>query len=204
LSLFIQQRPTKQRINDLERITGLQYVPNYITLAQERDLISKIDQESWMDDLKRRVQHYGYKYDYKARRIDHTMRIGDLPSWGLKIAQDLYKDEYFNGLPDQLIINEYLAGQGISRHVDCQPCFEDTIISLSLGSPVVMNFINTADKHDVVEVLLEPRSIVILKSDARYLWQHEIRPRKNHSYNGRKHPLTRRVSLTYRRVILNG
>jgi len=165
--------------------------------------LDKIDANSWLNDLQRRVQHYGYKYDYKARRIDHTMRIGDLPSWGLEIAQGLYNDGHFDGLPDQLIINEYKAGQGISRHIDCEPCFEDTIISISLGDPIIMNFINTLVKDEVIEVLLEPRSIVILKSEARYRWQHEIRPRKTHTYKGRKYPLKRRVSLTYRRVILN-
>jgi len=187
----------------IQRIKGLNYIPEYITQVQERELINKIDQEPWMNDLKRRVQHYGYKYDYKARRIDHTMRIGDLPPWGLEIGQRLCKDGYFNDVPDQLIINEYKAGQGISRHVDCEPCFEDTIISLSLGDAVVMQLINTINSTEVVKILLEPRSIIILKSDARYMWQHEIKPRKSHIYNGTKYPLKRRVSLTYRRVILN-
>jgi hypothetical protein len=48
-------------------ISGLQYCPNFITAEEEQALIEIIDQQTWLNDLKRRVQHYGYKYDYKAR-----------------------------------------------------------------------------------------------------------------------------------------
>ncbi|MEY4902758.1 MAG: hypothetical protein RLZZ292_573 [Bacteroidota bacterium] len=60
-------------------IEGLTYVPNFISSQEEKDLINHIDNEIWLTDLKRRVQHYGYKYDYKARRIDINMKIGNLP-----------------------------------------------------------------------------------------------------------------------------
>ena len=51
------------------KIEGLSYIPNFITRDEERALIEAIDQQSWLTDLKRRVQHYGYKYDYKARAV---------------------------------------------------------------------------------------------------------------------------------------
>ena len=145
----------------------------------------------------------GYKYDYKARRIDYSMKIGDLPLWSIEIAKKLYDDNYFKEIPDQIIVNEYLSGQGISKHIDCEPCVEDTMISLSLEDSVVMNLVDTLDPKNIVPLLLEPGSIVILKGDARYHWLHEIRPRKTHEYRGQKYKLKRRVSLTFRRIILN-
>jgi|GEM_PF-2201343 len=45
--------------SEIPNIQGLTYTPNYITAEQEQFLISQIDQQPWLSDLKRRVQHYG-------------------------------------------------------------------------------------------------------------------------------------------------
>lgn len=46
-------------------ITGLTYVPDFISESEHKEIWEAINKEKWLDDLKRRVQHYGYKYDYK-------------------------------------------------------------------------------------------------------------------------------------------
>lgn len=191
------------KLSEIHKVTGLSYIPNFISQKTQNELIKSIDNENWLDDLKRRVQHYGYKYNYKSRRIDYSMKIGALPSWVLEISKKLCNEGYFNEIPDQVIVNEYLSGQGITKHIDCEPCFEDTIVSLSLLDPVVMNLIDTLDKNNIVPILLEPGSIVVLKDEARYNWLHEIRSRKTHEYFGKKFKLNRRVSLTFRSVIIN-
>ncbi len=137
--------PTHQKPAD-ERITGLTYVPDFITLQEEAALIDIIDQQPWLTDLKSRVQHYGWKYDYTARRVDETMRLGPLPNWLMDYCKRLYDGRHFRKLPDQVIINEYIPGQGIASHVDCLPCFEETIASLSIGSACVIDFVDTAPK----------------------------------------------------------
>ena len=173
-------------------IPGLQYLPNFITTKEERALIEAIDQQPWLNDLKRRVQHYGYKYDYKARAVTADSYLGSLPDWLMPITQKLpFK-------PDQAIVNEYLPGQGISAHVDCVPCFSDTIASLSLGSGVIMQFTNGQEKHDLY---LESRSLITLSGPARYEWAHAIAARKSDVVNGFKIERRRRVSLTFRNVI---
>ena len=62
--------------NEYQPIQGLTYTKDYITTKQEQLLISQIDQQPWLNDLKRRVQHYGYKYDYKAHKITSDLKIG--------------------------------------------------------------------------------------------------------------------------------
>ena len=177
-------------------IAGLRYVPDFITEDDERSLIEAIDQQPWLNDLKRRVQHYGYKYDYKARAVTNEAYLGPLPDWITPVAQNLpFKPDQ---APDQVIVNEYLSGQGISAHVDCVPCFNDTIASLSLGSGAVMQFINRQEKHDL---FLEPRSLIILSGPARYEWTHAIPARKSDVVDGFKIERGRRVSLTFRTVI---
>ena len=167
-------------------------MPDFITPDEEQALIAQIDQQPWLTDLKRRVQHYGYKYDYKARTITQDSYLGALPDWLQHIAAKI------PFTPDQAIINEYLPGQGISVHIDCQPCFGDTIASLSLGSTATMQFTKGGHKK---EIFLAPRSLITLSSEARYDWTHAIPSRKSDTVNDMKFPRERRISVTFRSTI---
>jgi len=91
-------------------ISGLEYYDNFITNAEHNELLNIIDGQTWLDDLKRRVQHYGYKYDYKRRNIDNTMHLGEIPVWCKNIAIKLQ----VNGIIDLrqiklLLMNIYLV-----------------------------------------------------------------------------------------------
>lgn len=201
---FLQEPPPKNE-EAIYRIRGLQYVENYITEDEHNQLLlNKIDKQQWLNDLKRRVQHYGFKYDYKARKVNLDMRIGDgeLPEWLKRLSQQLHKDGHMPEVADQVIVNEYKPQQGIAGHIDCEPCFKDTIASLSLGSSCVMDFTNKDDKTKKIPVWLEPRSLIVLSGKARYEWLHGIAARKSDTYNGVKYDRQRRVSLTFRKVII--
>ncbi len=180
-------------------VPGLIYVENYID--SEQKLLEAINKEEWDNSMKRRVQHYGYKYDYKARAVNPSMYLGPLPEWSQGVANKLVSDQYFPSAPDQLIINEYLPGQGISNHVDCQPCFSETIVSISLGSACVMN-LTKIDTRQVIELYLQPRSLLLLSGDSRYKWFHGITGRLSDQINGKKIQREKRVSLTFRKVII--
>lgn len=180
-------------------IPGLSYVPDYLSPSEQTELLLIIDAQPWLTDLKRRVQHYGYRYDYKKRAIDSSMYLGALPDWAQRLAQRLHDDGHIAVVPDQLILNEYLPGQGISPHVDCVPCFGDTILSLSLGSPCVMDFTSLKGKRHI-PVLLEAGSLVVMKDESRYQWKHAIAPRLRDVYNGTTVVRGRRISLTFRKV----
>ena len=185
---------------EIPNIKGLTYIPNYITAEQEEEFLATIGKQVWSSELKRRVQHYGYKYDYRARTVDQNLYLGNLPDWLNPVAQKLHTEGYFQRDPDQVIVNEYTAGQGISAHTDVVSAFGDTIASLSLGSGCVMQFSNpsTDVKHDIY---LEPRSLIIMSDDVRYKWKHAIPARKTDTINSIKYMRSRRVSLTFRTVI---
>lgn len=193
-------------INDFSKtkhspISGLTYVPNFITKLEENNFIRSINAEPWLSDIKRRVQHYGYKYSYKFRAIDYSMFLGQLPNWASPMAHRLHTEKYIDIVPDQLIINEYEPGQGIANHVDCEPCFGDTIISISLGSPCLMDFINVKTKKKV-EIFLEQGSLVALTGEARYNWTHGIAQRKSDIFKGVKIDRKLRISMTFRKVVI--
>ena len=176
-------------------VPGLTYISNYISLEYQEKLLKLIDTQEWNLGLKRRTQHYGYKYDYTVRSIDPSYYLGAMPYWVDDLCSKLHGDGIFVEKPDQVIINEYMPGQGIASHIDCVPCFEGIICSLSLESEYVMDLSWGDIKRSIN---LEPRSLLILQEDARYKWKHGITARK--SDNGVKRQ--RRVSLTFRKVLL--
>jgi len=192
--LFVMQPAVKTAV------PGLTYVREFLPPQEHDELLVAIDDQPWISDLQRRVQHYGYRYDYKAHRIDASMRVGPLPAWAVRLACRLYDQGITPRIPDQLIVNEYRPGQGIARHVDCLPCFDDTIVSITLGSTCAMVF--THPDGSSVPVLLEPRSAVVLQGDTRRVWRHEIPKRKKDVIGDQTYLRSRRVSLTFRKVIL--
>ena len=116
---------------------GLTYLENYVREDEADRLVQEIDAATWRTNLKRRVQHYGYRYDYKARQARQEDYLGPLPELFQGLAKRLTAEGHFQVVPDQVIVNEYQPGQGISAHIDCQPCFGETIASLSLLSSVL-------------------------------------------------------------------
>jgi alkylated DNA repair dioxygenase AlkB len=178
-------------------INGLVYQDDFLSIEEEKLIISEIDNAVWDTNLKRRVQHYGYMYDYKKKNINQDLKIGELPGWLLllerKVITNFNLEQSFN----QVIINEYEPGQGISNHIDCIPCFEDVIISISLLSSCIMQFSKDAEKQ---EILLQPRSILLLSGEARYSWKHGIKAVKNDKWLNTIIPRERRISITFRKI----
>ncbi|WP_245428738.1 alpha-ketoglutarate-dependent dioxygenase AlkB [Phyllobacterium phragmitis] len=187
---------------DLDLPAGAKYVRNFLSPAEEARLTALLDQRAWSTELKRRVQHFGYRYDYRARTVLPNAFLGPLPSWLSVLGARLVGQGHFTEVPDQVIVNEYEPAQGISAHVDCIPCFEDTIASLSLLSPCEMLFRNQ-QSGERKSAILEPCSVLVLKGAARYDWTHEIPARKFDIVDGTKIARRRRVSLTFRKVIEN-
>jgi alkylated DNA repair dioxygenase AlkB len=176
---------------------GLTYLENYISENEADRLVQEIDAAPWRTDLKRRIQHYGYRYDYKARQARREDYLGPLPELFQQLAERLTSEDYFQLVPDQVIVNEYQPGQGISAHIDCQPCFGETIASVSLLSACVMRFASQTLSQQM-ELHLQSASLLVLSGDARYLWTHAIPARKTDVFEGQKHFRYRRLSLTFR------
>ena len=184
-------------------IPGLKYVREFLSPSFCELAINRIDKMPWRDDLERRVQHYGWRYDYRARTVDADMRIGPLPGWLLEVALRLYRHETrpFDRIPDQAIMNEYLPGQGIAMHVDRQ-CFGPAVATISLGDAWRMD-LRPARSVDAepAQILLEPGSALIMSGEARSRWLHGIAKRKRERTDNGWRPRKRRISLTFRTVL---
>lgn len=182
-------------------IPGLRYLPNWLDEAREQGLVARINDQPWLADLRRRVQHYGYRYDYKGRKVTADMALGPLPEWLLALADELAGRGVLPRVPDQVIINEYQPGQGIAPHVDCVPCFDHTIASLTLGSGCLLE-LTKVKSREKRGLFLERRSLLVLSGEARYDWRHAIPARKSDEVDGHILPRGRRLSLTFRNVLI--
>jgi hypothetical protein len=50
-------------------IPGLRLIHDFITEEEEQQMLRDIDQQPWNTLAKRRVQHYGYKFDYSVSAV---------------------------------------------------------------------------------------------------------------------------------------
>jgi alkylated DNA repair dioxygenase AlkB len=182
--------PLEVAVADIPDIPGLAYLPDYVTAAEEAKLVAAIDREAWDTTWDRRRQPYGAAYGNGGEAQQ------PIPAWGRNLADRMHREGLSERPFDQMLINEYLPGQGIALHRDYSP-FDRTVVSLSLLSPCVMDF-RSADGQQRASLLLEPRSLLVLSDDARYQWQHGIARRKTDRWHGLVVPRSRRLSVTFR------
>ncbi|KAL6549757.1 Alkylated DNA repair protein alkB 8 [Orobanche minor] len=186
--------------SDLD-IPGLQLVHDFVTAKEEEELLAAVDNRPWQHLAKRRVQHYGYAFCYDIRNVNTNQYLGELPSF---VSPVLEKIKSFQTLDcaadvslDQLTINEYAPGVGLSPHIDTHSAFEGLICSLSLAGPCIMEFrkyttgvwqekpVSSSDvekqllsrkKSNFIRkaIYLPPRSMLLLFGEARYAWHHYI------------------------------
>ena len=190
-------------IQESKTIPGLFLIKGVID--NEKELIDDIDSQGvWNpitnSDRSRRVQHYGYKYNYMTGE-----KFEPIPNFLKSCKKKLKKickeigiydgDQPFNSC----IINEYLPGQGIAAHTDHYK-FGSIIGCFTVGSTASMVFTprgSGKDRH-VVTIRPEPGSLYIMSGEARKKWKHGMPARKGDKVDGKRIERGRRISITFR------
>ncbi len=187
-------------MQEASSVPGLKFVAGFLTPEEQHECVERVDAavDEWRRDLARRVQHYGWRYDYKARAITPDMHLGALPDWLSNLAYRLYEETgQFDRVPEQVIVNEYQPGQGIAMHIDHQG-FGPTVCTISLLDDWEMDF--SSDWKHKQPALLQRGSCVLLTGASRSKWQHGIAPRKSEILASGRRNRERRLSLTFRTV----
>ena len=174
---------------------GAVIVPDFVTPAEEARILLRIAGAPWLTELRRRVQHYGFRYDYRG--ASSPVPAARFPRWAAFMA-DRLRPHFGGALPVQCIVNEYRPGQGIGMHADHRD-FGPVVASLSLGAAWPMRFrprgarpyASGAMPGDEVAVLPR-RSVLVLTGDARRDWMHGI----DRADTARE--CTTRISATFR------
>ena len=110
---------------------GLIYFPDWLSSAEHDAALWEIDSHEFETGLSRRVQHYGARYDYDSARVAEIGSAPQIPPNLYLIGERLFKECNFERIPEQVIVNEYLSGQGIAAHID-KDSFGPKVATISL------------------------------------------------------------------------
>ena len=162
---------------DAPVVPGLALLSDFISAANEADLIAHIDAESlspfkfqqWTG--KRLTRSYGWSYDFETGSFAPAEPI---PDWLQSVKT---RASEFAGLkPDDLVqalLIRYDPGAGIGWHKD-RPVFEH-VVGISLGNPATLRVRRrNSSGFDRAKADLAPRSIYHLSGEVRHQWEHSI------------------------------
>ncbi|KAL1540917.1 alpha-ketoglutarate-dependent dioxygenase alkB 6 [Salvia divinorum] len=189
-------------------VPTVMYIPEYISPAEEDLLLKNIYQaplSKWKTLKNRKLQNWGGVVHEKG------LLAQQLPSWLKTVTNRIYEEsKLFPSAINHVLINEYLPDQGIMPHQD-GPAYMPVVAILSLGSPVVMDFVphpnlesteqsSENDTQDMIHepsppepkipskylpfsLLLMPRSLLIFKDMAYSGYLHGIKDSEDHCYD---------------------
>jgi alkylated DNA repair dioxygenase AlkB len=169
---------------------GFGYQPGFLSAAEEAALIERFaalpfkpfEFQQYLG--LRKVVYFGHRYDYQTGRLGPAE---ELPAWLAPVRE---RAAAFAGLePERLaqaMVTEYGLGAPIGWHRD-RPQFDD-VIGISLRSACTFRFRRKVGAGwERASLVVEPRSIYLLRGAAREAWQHSIPP-----------VTERRFSITFR------
>jgi alkylated DNA repair dioxygenase AlkB len=157
---------------------GLQYEPEFLSAAEERDLLAaivtlplrKADYRGYT--AKRRIASYGAGYDFDANVLRPAPPVPPfLFAQRARVAARA-------GVPAErlthALVTEYRPGTTLGWHRDV-PDFE-LVVGISLGTACRMRFraYPPTRGQRVYSLELAPRSLYVLAGEVRWRWQHSI------------------------------
>ena len=130
---------------------SLYYIPNFITIDEEEQLISSVDnvpRTRWVQLRNRRLQNWGGQPQAKG-----MIQTESLPKWLDPLIERIHQIDT-NGtiypsrtFPfNHCLVNEYESGQGIMPHTD-GPAYYPIVTTISLQSPTVIEFYRPIDSE---------------------------------------------------------
>jgi alkylated DNA repair dioxygenase AlkB len=173
-------------------IPGLRIIPNYLT-DQEHEALLK--------ELRHVLDSSKIKSNPNYNRKIVNLYKHAITQYG-NIAQSVKKplqDKLISDEPDTLQVNQYTTEGGTPMHKDAKSV-GDVISMYSFLSKAVMTLSKKSDdglSTDVVKVLLEPKSLLILENDARHKWDHGIEVGKEHKFGDKTIEKGERISLVF-------
>src|SRR5690348_5809668 len=138
---------------------GLQYVPDFLSVAEEVLLVKEIQGLPFADVkmhgvvAKRRTVHFGWFYGYESWQLAPGPPIPEfLEPWCRRAAELIQIDSRHIA---EVLVTEYAHGAGIGWHRDA-PMFGPSVVGLSLLHPCRFRFQRTeAGRREVFTLALD-------------------------------------------------
>jgi alkylated DNA repair dioxygenase AlkB len=155
---------------------GFSLVDNFISSEEESFLLNNIiKSEKKKTKSRNSIRRFGSHIPYKSHIISN-----EIPEYFYFLLERIVSSNLLENKPDSISVNEYFEGQQILPHIDSKS--SGSIISiLSLKSDAVMSFTKNKEKEILVDV--PAKSMIQLKNEIRYDWNHAIKPVKDLRYS---------------------
>mgnify|MGYP001194985421 CR=1 FL=1 len=90
-SMDSPQAPRQIVCREHPQIPGLLEVAEFVTEAEEAALVAALDARQWSTELQddRRVQHFGWRYDYPTECVHEAESLPEWLRWPLQRLEDL-------------------------------------------------------------------------------------------------------------------
>lgn len=217
----VREHKSQDILASMTAVPGLTLHSSFVTAREEQQILDFLNNAAkctWRTDLSRRTIHFGGTYCLmppKSTPIDKTaqpeiLQAPDLPeelSWLIErlVDADIFQADK---VPQYCIVNEYTGNLGISAHAENFQ-FGEPVVGLSLLSACPIRFHELEKPFDGsvrsgkaaraektgkrIDVQLPGRSLLVMRGESRWKWQHEIvRSAKGRGVGWK------RVSLTFR------
>jgi alkylated DNA repair dioxygenase AlkB len=168
---------------------GMRYEREFLDTPDEQSLVRFIASLPLQEmnykgyTARRRVVSFGGRYDFGANRLEAGAPLPpELEPLRARVAAWAgLAPEAFT----QVLVAEYRPGTPLGWHRDV-PDFED-VVGVSLLGEGVLRFrpypAQAPQRRDVLKVVVEPRSIYLLRGTARWGWQHSVAPASELRYS---------------------
>ena len=165
---------------------GLEYRAELVSPEEEAELLERLCELDFREYEfhghfgKRRVVSFGLHYGSNESTARNTE---DIPGFLLTLRQKAA--EFARLAPSQLqqaLVTEYTPGAAIGWHRD-RPAYRD-VIGVSFRSPCRFLFRRKrSSSWERASLIVEPRSVYLLRGPARTEWQHSIPPAERLRYS---------------------
>ena len=215
-----KENGTKKHSTECMTVPGLSLHKDFITRDEEANILSFLSDPSkctWRTDLSRRTLHFGGTYCLMPSKTNtapiaksQILQAFPMPEKLDWLIQRMTSTDIFrhNQRPQYCIVNEYTGALGISAHTENFQ-FAEPVVGLSLLSPCSIRFHELTQPYDgsvrsgkagkaertgrKEDVDLPGRSLLVMRGESRWRWQHEIvRSLKGRGVGWK------RISLTFR------
>ncbi len=165
---------------------GLEYRAELVSPDEEAELLEHFRELDFREYEfhgyfgKRRVVSFGLHYEFNEGTIANPK---DIPGFLLPLRQKAA--DFARLAPSELqqaLVTEYTPGAAIGWHRD-RPAYRD-VIGVSFGSSCRFRFRRKrGNSWERASLIVEPRSIYLLRGPARTEWQHSIPPAERLRYS---------------------
>ncbi len=212
--------PTENLSLQSTAVPGLTLHHNFVNATEEQQVLGFLNDPSkctWRTDLSRRTMHFGGTYCLMPPKTNppsqskpQILQAPPMPQELNWLIQRMVDGNVFpdSQRPQYCIVNEYTGNLGISAHTENFQ-FGEPVVGLSLLSACPIRFHELTKPYDgsvrsgkagkaaktgrVVDVQMPGKSLMVMRGESRWKWQHEIvRSAKGRGMGWK------RVSLTFR------